>query len=352
MVSLCSMPAQAASEVPTVKPKGKPWASGDGFRFGLNQKQEQQARQSLSGIACTLNSSRQRVCLMVFDEGVQAHFATLGQQALTADPQGFDLRNQKSAELDAEGAATDGTYFYVTGSHSAKRDDCESAPGRRHVIRFRLDPETGRAKHSPSGELDGYAQTGRLWSVMQSQPELKGHLGEHRCLGAKGGGGVNIEGLAVKGQRLYFGFRGPAKQRQAIILAVDAAALFGGGNVKARVTQLEVGKGRGIRDMVATESGLLLLVGPDDDPSNQERVDWMVAWWDGESRTSRPLARFDLDGVQARTLNAGTPRVCDDARRAKPEAMTVLEETPQTYRLLVLSDGLCDGGALEFEVKR
>ena len=54
------------------------------------------------------------------------------------------------------------------------------------------------------------------------------------------------------------------------------------------------------------------------------------------------LAALDLSGV--------TLRQCD--KELKPEAITVLEETPTAYQLLVLSDGLCDGGPLAFTVPR
>ncbi|WP_422109848.1 DUF3616 domain-containing protein [Bradyrhizobium elkanii] len=58
-------------------------------------------------------------------------------------------------ELDAEGAAADEKYFYVTGSHSAKRKTCESNSGKppRDKVRHRsgvtksqvcLRPEIGR----------------------------------------------------------------------------------------------------------------------------------------------------------------------------------------------------------------
>jgi hypothetical protein len=43
-------------------------------------------------------------------------------------------------------------------------------------------------------------------------------------------------------------------------------------------------------------------------------------------------------------------RPCDAA--LKPEAITVLKETPSAYQLLVLSDGMCDGGPLVFTVPR
>lgn len=367
VVAPASTQAQTPPKVPIVQPTGGPWDSGDGFIFDLGKKKEPRTRQSLSGIACNINAAQERICLMVFDEGVEARYAILRDNALAADPERITLRANEG-ELDAEGVATDGAYFYITGSHSAKRSTCESNPFSRYVIRFRLDPVTGRALRSPAGDPIGrlvdYADTGRLWSIMQSQPELQAHVGDGKCLGSeapieapalKGQHGVNIEGLAVKDGRLYFGFRGPAQKAHTSILAVDAAALFDGGDPKASVTPIEVGAGRGIRDMVAAKTGFLLLAGPDDDPANQESVNWTIAWWDGKitpaTVTPKPLATLDLSGVRMRKLKPGEPRACDD-KVLKPEAMTVLDETQQGYKLLVLSDGMCDGGALAFTVGR
>ena len=264
----------------------------------------------------------------------------------------------EDSELDAEAAATDGRYFYVTGSHSAKRSDCASNPGSRHVIRFRLDPSTGRALRSPAnnpaGALVDYADTDRLWDIMQTQPALAAHVGERKCLGSEppskaplmaGQQGVNIEGMAVQGGRLYFGFRGPVVGGVAKVLAVNADALFAGGDPQTAVTRIALGAHRGIRDMVAVKNGLLLLAGPDDGPANKA-VGWTLALWDGKDSGQtvalKVLAALDLSGVKLRG--------CDE--ELKPEAITVLEETPQTYKLLVLSDGMCDGGPLAFTVAR
>ena len=43
-------------------------------------------------------------------------------------------------------------------------------------------------------------------------------------------------------------------------------------------------------------------------------------------------------------------RECD--KELKPEALTLLEETADQYRLLILSDGMCDGGPLAFKIPR
>lgn len=358
--------ALAHAAPPSVKPVSGPWDSGAGFAFDLGKKKLQKTRQSVSGMACTLDAKQQRICLMAFDEGSEARYAHLTDQTLRPDPEAVALlADARGGELDAEGAATDGRYFYVTGSHSAKRSDCASNPDSRHVIRFRLDPATGRALRAPAGNAGGalvdYAETGRLWAIMQAQPGLAAHVGERKCLGSepppkqpKGGPalvgqqGVNIEGLAVQNGRLYFGFRGPVLDGVAQVLALDADALFDGGDPKAVVTPMALGPHRGIRDMVAVQTGFLLLAGPDDGASNKN-VGWTVSWWDGKAATGsagvvtpKLLATLDLSGVKLRACDA----------ELKPEAMTVLNETPEAYTLLVLSDGMCDGGPLAFTIPR
>ena len=235
------------------------------------------------------------------------------------------------------------------------------------MIRFRLDPATGRALRSPAnnpaGALVDYLDTSRLWDILQAQPALAAFVGERKCLGSEppskapslaGQQGVNIEGLAVQGGRLYFGLRGPVLSESggaggagsvAKVLAVNADALFAGGDAQATVTNIALGAHRGIRDMVAVKNGLLLLAGPDDSAANKG-VGWTLAWWDGKASrqtvTPKVLAALDLRGVKLRG--------CDE--ELKPEAITVLEETPQAYKLLVLSDGMCDGGPLAFTIAR
>ncbi|GLS17843.1 hypothetical protein GCM10007874_08580 [Labrys miyagiensis] len=81
------------------------------------------------------------------------------------------------AGLDAEAAATHGQFVSVTGSHSAKRDDCANNPDTRHVFRFRIDPTTGKVLREPSndpnGALMGYSHTQRLWPLMASFPAFR-----------------------------------------------------------------------------------------------------------------------------------------------------------------------------------
>lgn len=347
--SLCSGStlAQTDALAPLIGPSGGFLDTGAGFQFDLSAKKSLKTRQSLSGIACNRNAEQQRVCLLVFDEGAQARMATLGQGTLRPDLQPVEFVGI-SGELDAEAAATDGQQVFVSGSHAAKRTDCASNPTSRWVIRLPLDARTGRV-------LPGHTvKTGRLWSIMQSNATLRPYVGERKCLGTEpaskdrklaGQQGINIEALALRKGQLMFGFRGPVLDATALVLTLDAAALFDGSDAKAAVTRLALGAHRGIRDMVAVSDGLLLLAGPDDDESSAS-VGWSIFWWDGRTRAlpvqPRLLARLDLSAVRLRT--------CD--KQIKPEALSLLSETAQRYELLVLSDGMCDGGPLRFEVLR
>lgn len=310
----------------------------------------------MSGIACPPNASAQRLCLVVFDEGVEARYAVVEDGSYVVDGERVVLRTS-AGELDAEGAATDGEFFYVTGSHSVHRNTCEKNLDSRRVIRFAVDPNTGRALREPAGDPAGslvqYKDLDRLWGIMASLPELSDHVGDHKCLGTKppkhapnlqGQRGANIEGLAVKGGRLYFGFRGPAKDGVTVILSVDAKAFFEGGNPQAKITRMVVGEKRGIRDLHAVKDGILVLAGPDDD---NEDVKWIVALWDGQTDGEnavepKGLARLDLSEVNLRP--------CDE--ELKPEAMAVIDDTADHYRVVIVSDGMCDGGPVAFKILR
>ncbi|MEG9524406.1 MAG: DUF3616 domain-containing protein [Hyphomicrobiales bacterium] len=345
--------ACAEDAKPLVAPEGGPWASGDGFSF---ERKEKKTRRSVSGIACgdVVGSSGRRICLFAFDEGVEARFGALGPDRLTPMKERVVLRPSED-ELDAEGAALDREYFYVTGSHSAKRGDCTSNPGSRHVVRFRRDAATGLAARKASGELLDYADSGpRLWEIMASLAELAPYVGERKCLGTeppekapdlKGQRGVNIEGIAAADGRLTFGFRGPANGGIAPVLTVNAAGLFGSEPADPQVTFLDLGPRRAIRDLQSVKGGLLVLAGPDDDAASAD-AGWLLSLWDGKvvPGVVRPkvLAKLDLNGLVRKD--------CDE--EIKPEAVTVVRDDPNVLQVVVLSDGMCDGGPLAFRIRR
>ena len=110
--------ASAQQLPPRIQPDSGPWDSGAGFQFDLKKKKIEKTRQSVSGMACNLDTQKRRICLIAFDEGGQARYAYLDNKTLSPDAEPVVLRDTDE-ELDAEGAATDGQYFYITGSHWA-----------------------------------------------------------------------------------------------------------------------------------------------------------------------------------------------------------------------------------------
>lgn len=298
-------------------------------------------RRSVSGIACDRDEKRSRhKCVVALDEGAQARFAELGTGHYRADDAPVVL-SQNAIELDAEGAAADGTYFYVTGSHSVKRKDCAENRGSHVVIRFPVAADAGTAIPDRS-EPAGLVSTDKLWKSLSEIPEL----GADKCLNqAKG---LNIEGLAAKGDRLFFGLRGPAADGAAFIVSVDKDALFSNSaaDLRLQIKRLDVAPGHGVRDMAAVNDGLLLIIGPDDRKDDQA-LPSMLALWDGQSSKLHILGAFALDDVKLRTGVNG----CDD-KELKPEAILVREDTGDHYAVTILFDGMCDGGPLEFLAPR
>ncbi|QOZ51519.1 DUF3616 domain-containing protein [Bradyrhizobium sp. CCBAU 53338] len=334
------VPTESARSANAVAPVSGPWDAG-AFDFSSHSKK---MRRALSGIACS--GPVGAPCLVVFDEGVEARYVTLSSTGYVIDNTSLPLRNSDE-ELDAEGASTDGKYFYVTGSHSAKRKTCESNPGSRYVLRFPIDPVSGKAVPSDRKE------TGALWSLMSSLPALADHVGEQKCLGRepppkapelKGQRGVNIEGIAARDGQLHFGFRGPTKNATAPILTTNAREFFETPAPKASVTFVEVGEGRGIRDLAPVKDGILVLAGPDDDTAH-ENVGWFLGLWDGRptdvAKLKDPI-QLDLSGVKLRS--------CDE--ELKPEALAILRDDPDAYEVVIMSDGMCDGGPMKFVLTR
>ncbi len=156
----------------------------------------------------------------------------------------------------------------------------------------------------------------------------------------------------MRGGQLHFGFRGPSVDGRVPVLRVEAGPFFEGGDAQPVLTWLRVGAQRGIRDLHAVDGGLLLLVGPDDDePKGTAR--WSIAFWDGTAAAGvvrpRELAVLDLAGVDAAAGGCRDEKV---PKAVKPEALAVVGGDARHYRVLVLSDGMCDGGPLVFTVPR
>jgi hypothetical protein len=133
--------------------------------------------------------------------------------------------------------------------------------------------------------------------------------------------GVDIEGVAVQGGRLYIGFRGPVLRGNFVPVVTlefddpeDYALKF-----------VQLG-GRGIRDLVAVENGFLVLAGPVGDGDGSYRL----YFWNGQDC---------VPGDQKSTGEITNLGDLATQPGKKPEGITVMSESPAEWRLLVVSDG-------------
>jgi hypothetical protein len=313
---LLSAAVPAAAQV--LEPEGLRWHVVPDFAGSID------ARTNISGAACAPTSPPFRTCLAVNDEKKFAQFFAI--EGSTIAP-GEILRlaaEDVRGDPDAEGVSYDGGYFYVTGSHGRSRNRDKANEASYRVFRIRTDPRSGApATPGPAGveatdRLRGLIAQMRPVARFQNQPLAKG--------------GLNVEGLAVKNGRMFVGFRGPSVDSEAFIMSLDAEALFTGAGTRARMHALALGKNVGIRDLAAVDDGLLVLSGP----MREEKKPFAVWLWN-----ERDGAR--LLGIIPRT---------HIPKAAKAETILVLATEPRAYRVLVMFDGIENGGPMSFRLPR
>jgi hypothetical protein len=130
---------------------------------------------------------------------------------------------------DIESLALSGPRYVVVGSHSTNKDG-KVRPARERLL-------------SPDGVLVPLALDGCP-----------------ACVAARGLGpdqsGLNIEGAATWGDRLWLGLRAPlSASGKALLLGVDA------GGAVVETVELDMG-GLGVREMIPYGDGLLVIAGP------------------------------------------------------------------------------------------
>jgi hypothetical protein len=192
-------------------------------------------------------------------------------------------------EVDVEGLDWADGYLWVAGSHSLKRckPDPDDSPrkARKHLARIDCEPNRFLLARIPVAQRDGLPSLlkhdGRKRRAASLPASDKGnaliralrkdeHLGPFMGLPGKDNG-FDIEGLAVAGERLFLGLRGPVLRGWATVLelrpeddgeGVLALARFGKQpREKVRKHFLQLG-GLGVRDLCVQGDDLLLLAGP------------------------------------------------------------------------------------------
>jgi hypothetical protein len=145
--------------------------------------------------------------------------------------------------------------------------------------------------------------------------------------------GLDIEGMAVDGDRVYLGLRSPVLRGNLVPLVVfdfDRPRAY-------QLLYLDLG-GQGIRELQKVNTGFLVLGGPPGDGPG----DYSLYLWDGRDR----VPGSDLP-------EGGLDKLGDLPKRdGNPEGIAVLQDEAGEWELLVVFDGVEGGSPERFRVKR
>lgn len=295
------------------------------------------------------------------DDGLvfQHHRSFLLNNLLNLPAEGTDF----DQEIDIEGLAFQDSYLWLVGSHSLKRkrvgkDDpgtdaklikklgtVENDGNRFILARVPLikDSQTGEQvlvksiegqsleSSSLSGDTKSNALTNAVREAEAGNEDV--HLGSFLDIPGKDNG-FDIEGLAVSGDRIFVGLRGPVLRGWAVVLelSVDTSD-----SSQLVLKKFESGRayrkhfldlsGLGVRELCFQGSDLLVLAGPTmslDGPSILYR------WRDALSETGDSLIRGNRLSVDLELpFGKGNDH---------PEAVAIVPSEESSSRVLILYD--------------
>jgi hypothetical protein len=278
-----------------------------------------------------------RNVVQVFERHGDVYHA-IPDENVSLDPSG--ATNQ---EMDLEGIAAEGTAIYVLGSHSARRKrvdekhryaknrnallaPAELEPSRDVLVRYTLG----------AGGKAGPIERTSLRAFLDANEPFR----SFRSVASKENG-IDAEGLAVRGEWLYIGFRGPVLRGN---FAPVVRCRFGQPIKDPEVLFVGLG-GRGIRDLTAVDDGLLILAGPVGDGPGT----YQLYFWDGEDTVTGEDVRARSAGL---SLLGDLPLPDIEGAVAKAEGLALVEERSGHWKVLVVFDGLKNGHAMRYRINK
>lgn len=319
-VAVWLVPLSAPAQ--TIAPQPAHWSVAPGFA------KDAEARQNISGAACAATKVPLVSCLAVNDQKKYAQFFSIAGDTIVPGAVIRLLGDNADSDPDTEGVAYHDGYFYITGSHGVARASARDKKAPFTVFRFKVDAQTGKP---------GFEVTDRQVAVqIERSTVLRDAIRKAAFVGAfaeqpLGANGVNIEGVALQGPRIYFGFRGPSLEGRAVILSGAIDGLFGKQPLDPKVHPLALGAMTGIRDLARVDGGLLVLAGA----VNEQDITPAVYLWEPSSGGLKKIG----------DLGATPPG-------AKAESLLVLEQQPKRIRVLVMYDGPANGQPMEYWLPR
>ncbi|TBB57029.1 DUF3616 domain-containing protein [Rhizobium ruizarguesonis] len=268
----------------------------------------------VSGAAC---SSDGKICLLVGDEYRYAVTFDVDDNNVAIKDRVFLLPKKakdghKYKETDAEGVSFSDGFFYIVGSHGRNKEG-EKQDSRYFAYRVPADVLSGGDLGEENGVSPVVEKSERLADLLDQSEAVK----KANAL-APEKDGTNIEGLAVTGDKLFVGFRGPLPDGKALIGETSVNYVFGGGTGRLELYPVDLGKDQAVRDLAVYHDGLLILAGPQDRNGGKAAV---YIW--SADKALLELAELNPVGSKDR----------------QPETLMVLSEAKGLIRCLVFDDG-------------
>lgn len=258
----------------------------------------------------------------------------------------FDLPDGNEGEMDIEGLAVADGWLWIVGSHSLKRPALKDGTGLERLQRVKRDrnrcflgrmPLVSREDGSCEAVArDGARRAGALRIRKDGSNPIRRRLAKDPLIApfvhapAKENG-FDVEGLAVDGDRIFRGLRGPVMCGIAFLVELRVRE---GGRAGLKLAPLEDGSGYrlhplplhglGVRDLLLHDGRLLVLAGATMALSGPQAIFVLP-------RLPAAGATVDFDGVR-RVLELPVVPGADHA-----EGMAVLGEG-NAAQLLVMCD--------------
>ncbi|CAA9342379.1 MAG: hypothetical protein AVDCRST_MAG71-2328 [uncultured Lysobacter sp.] len=195
----------------------------------------------------------------------------------------FDLPDGDEGEMDIEGLAIDDGWLWIVGSHSLKRSKLRDGDDLRRMPEIKTDRNRCFLGRMPLVERapgmfepvkrDGQRRAAALHIRKDGSNAIRRRLGKDPLLApfmrapAKENG-FDIEGLAVIGDRVFLGLRGPVISKVAMLVELR---ITDGGRGGLKLAEVAEGldyllhpmllDGLGVRDLLYVDGRLLILGG-------------------------------------------------------------------------------------------
>jgi Protein of unknown function (DUF3616) len=253
----------------------------------------------------------------------------------------FHLPSGSSEEVDLEGLDFDGDALWAVGSHSLKRRKPRGDTLKDQLRAFRIRqfeanrsllarlPLIRRSESDyfpdPTGISQLDIESGE--NVLIAALKKDDYLAPYLAIPGKENG-FDIEGIAVRNDRIFLGLRGPVLRGYAVILELALKEISKG---EIRLKKIGEGKalyrrhflslaGLGCRDFAIWENDLLILAGPALDHDGPTMV---FRWRDAFTQTEKvSLLDYEKDSQLTKEFTLPTSPLHED----KAEGMTLLND--------------------------